>query len=130
MARRSSCIRFVVSKVDRASHEPTGIFLAGARLRDSGELHPEVEDHLRGLIQWFNKHLDRPERFTRSRRPHRAPKAISWFKSSARAHISKAREIVAVLESHGIPVTTLIIENPGYVAYEDEYQTVAIPFSD
>jgi hypothetical protein len=130
MPRHSSFIRFVVSQVHRGSQKPMGIFFAGATLRDSGELHPEVEDHLERLIAWFNRHLDRPERFTRSRRPHRAPKAISWFKSSAREHISKAREIVAVLESYDVPVTTLVVENPGYIAYEDEYQAVAIPFAD
>ena len=38
--------------------------------------------------------------------------------------------LVRILREHGITVTKITTDNPGYVAYEDEYQVVAIPVAD
>jgi len=40
------------------------------------------------------------------------------------------RELVTILETHGVPVRMLKAQRVGYVVYEDEYQEVAKPFSD
>jgi hypothetical protein len=65
-------------------------------------------------------------RFVHSRKT----KAISWFKDSGVEHIAKLRDIIAILENHGITVRIITTDRPGYVVYEDEHQIVVEPFSD
>ena len=48
----------------------------------------------------------------------------------ATEHLSRVRELVAILENYGAPVRTLKAKRVGYVVYEDEYQIVAEPFAD
>jgi hypothetical protein len=40
------------------------------------------------------------------------------------------REIVGILDAHGISVEVLHTARPGYVVYEDKYQVAAEPFSE
>jgi hypothetical protein len=58
------------------------------------------------------------------------PVAISWFKPGAREHISKMRELAALLQAHGLAVQQVHTTRPGYVVYEDEFQVTAIPFAE
>jgi hypothetical protein len=60
----------------------------------------------------------------------RGYKAISWFKDTAKEHLARARELVAILENHGLVVTMLKAERVGYVVYEDDFQIVAEPFAE
>jgi len=101
-------------------------------LRDEGKLLPYEEAHLRTLTEWFAIHLAEPTRFTAAKPPHYRKKnrAISWFKDTAHEHIGRVREIVALLETHGVSVQMLKTDRVGYVVYEDEHQIVAEPFSD
>ena len=125
-------IRFVVAEVHGVSRKELGVFHAILRLREEGRLQAH-EVHLHDSTrQWFNDNLEKPTRFTASKPPHyRKPnKAISWFKDSASAHIAHMRDLVAVLENHGVPVEMLKTDRVGYVVYEDEFQVVAEPFSD
>ena len=55
---------------------------------------------------------------------------MSWFKASAKEHISKAFELKSVLEENGYAIEVLKESRLGYVVYEDDYQVVAEPFSD
>jgi hypothetical protein len=56
--------------------------------------------------------------------------AISWFKDTAHEHLARVRELVVILEHHGVPVRMLKADRVGYVVYEDEFQIVAQPFAD
>jgi hypothetical protein len=58
--------------------------------------------------------------------PH--PEAVSWFKSRAKEHVEKVRELAALLEHHGIPTRMIQTDLPGYIVYEDDYQVAAVPF--
>lgn len=51
--------------------------------------------------------------------------ALSWFKPTAREHISNMRALAAILDAHGITVDVLREQRPGYIVYEDEHQVVA-----
>jgi hypothetical protein len=123
-------IRFVVGDIHEDSQRETGVFQAVYRLIEQRQLPDHEQARLEALLDWFRKHLDAPLRFNRSRRPGRRNKAISWFKPTALEHIRNMREIVGILEDHGIQVRTIKIARPGYVVYEDEYQVAAEPFSD
>ena len=125
-------LRFVVAQVDEDSGRELGVFQAAYNLRDDGKLYPYEEPQLDELRQWFNTHLQGPTRFTASKPPYYRKKstAISWFKDSAQEHIARVREIVAILENHGVRVRMIRADRVGYVVYEDEHQIVAEPFSD
>jgi hypothetical protein len=124
-------LRFVVPEIDRASQRPLGVFHAIGNLRDWGWLGPYEEEQAELLREWFSQNLLKPPRFTASKPPYyrKQPKAISWFKDSAKEHITRARSMAAIIENHGIPVTMLKTVRVGYVVYEDEHQIVAEPFA-
>ena len=127
-----SYLRFVVADLDVNSGKELGVFHAVLRLRERGKLHAYEEKLHDSTRQWFNENLEKPTRFTASKPPHyRKPnKAISWFKDTAIEHISHIRDLVGVLENHGVAVKTLKTDRVGYVVYEDEFQIVAEPFGD
>ena len=99
-------VRFVVGERDSDSGHELGVFHAARDLQDAGRLYPYEEAHLDELRRWFSEHLEKPERFTTSKRPYhrKANRAISWFKDTAHEHIARIREMVAILESHGVHV--------------------------
>jgi hypothetical protein len=71
-------------------------------------------------------------RFTAAKAPfcRKKNRALSWFKDTAIDHIAQIRELVAILEDHGVHVQTFKVKRVGYVVYEDDYQIVAEPFAD
>jgi len=99
-------------------------------LLDRGDVPANVCAEVIDAILWFRSHLRKPRRLNRSRRPHAKNKAICWFKPSAVEHIAKAREIVRVLQDHGVHVRMIKTDNPGYIVYQDDYQIAAEPFAD
>jgi len=125
-------LRFVVAQIDEDSERALGVFHAVRYLRDAGELHPFEEEQHDMVRWWFNENLERPTRFTAAKAPfyRKRNRALSWFKDTAAEHLAYMRELVAILENHGIHVRTLKVKRVGYVVYEDEYQLVAEPFAD
>jgi hypothetical protein len=125
-------LRFVVADIDEDSERNLGVFHAVGNLRREGKLYAYEEELHDSIRQWFNENLERPTRFTASKPPfyRKKSKALSWFKDSAQEHLSRVRELVAILQDHGVPVRVLKADRVGYVVYEDEYQIVAEPFAD
>lgn len=84
------------------------------------------------MRDWFDENLKKPDRFTASKPPfyRKQSKAISWFKDTAKDHIERIRQMIEILERHGIVIHTYRAERVGYIVYEDEFQIVAEPFSD
>jgi len=124
-------LRFVVAHIDRDSGRELGVFHVVRNLRDWGRLSRGAEARHDVIRKWFNDNLEKPTRFTAAKPPYyrKQARAISWFKDSAREHISRVRELVAILEHHGISVRMLKTDRVGYIVYEDEYQIVAEPFA-
>ena len=108
------------------------MFHAVHRLLDEGILYEHELVVVRETLDWFDKNLKEPNRFTKSKRPFSGKKrrAISWFRSSASAHLARIRELIAVLENHQVMVRIIKTTRPGYVVYEDEFQVVSEPFRD
>lgn len=125
-------LRFVVADIHEASGRGLGVFHAICDLRDGGKLSRDEEQQYHSVEQWFDKNLPKPTRFTAAKPPfyRKKNKAISWFKDGAHEHLAKIRELVAILEHHGVSVRMLNASRVGYVVYEDEYQVVAEPFAD
>ena len=124
-------LRFVVADIDEDSDSELGIFHAMRNLRESGALSDHEAGHHDLIREWFNRHLEKPSRFTTAKPPfyRKKNRAISWFKDTAHEHIARARSLVAILESHDVSVQMLRTDRVGYVVYEDEYQVVAEPFA-
>ena len=125
-------VRFVTAEVHHESHEELGVFQAAFRLRNNNMLSEEEGAIFQEIRDWFNENLDEPTRFTSAKPPfyRKRQNGISWLKDSARKHIGKIREIVALLERHDVPVRMIKSARPGYIVYEDEFQIVAVPFAD
>ena len=134
MARKpAKFLRFVLQETDPDSGFATGPFLVASILRD----HPETPDYhhqaIKEIIDWFNIHLEAPDRFNRTNSKgywRRAAKGISWLKADATQHIEKMREMAAILEQYDHFVDQLETDRPGYIVYEDTHQVVAEPFAD
>jgi hypothetical protein len=125
-------LRFVTTELHRESHQEIGVFQTAYRLRDKGSLSQSEELLLKEISGWFNANLGKPKRFTSAKSPYyrKRQSGISWFKDSAREHVSKMREMVAMLEHHDVPIRMIKTTRPGYVVYDDEFQFVAAPFAD
>jgi hypothetical protein len=126
----TNLIRFVTG--DR--HPPygyrTGVFKAAYTLWRRDVLARPKQDELRTLLDWFNDHLAKPARLTRSQHPRAKNTAVSWVRASAHEHIAQLRRLVTLVEAGGIEVDELQTKRPGYVVYEDDQQVVALPFAD
>src|SRR5262245_1646342 len=118
-------VRFVTDWIDRDSCEAAGLFEAVKWAKRHGYLTEADRDRLGDLLVWFGLHLPVPPRFNRSRRPHPKNKAISWFKGAARRHITRAREMVAIISGSGCPMYEVKTRRPGYIVYEDRFQVIA-----
>jgi hypothetical protein len=117
-------IRFVSGDVDADLHVEKGLFCAAYRLKYTYDL-PEYElERLMDLFGWFNLNLSSPFEF-RLRKYWRSRRAICWFKSSAREHLAKAREMAALLETNGVYIRTVKSEKIGYRLYENDVQVFA-----
>ena len=121
-------IRFVVTERDSRSDQPKGIFTALYALDRRGELQPHERTWFEDAEAWFNRHLRRPERLAWSSRSNAPERAITWLKMSATEHVSRMRELVALLEHKDVMVEEVRTDKPGYVVYEDEHQVAAMPF--
>jgi hypothetical protein len=112
------------------SRVEAGVFVAAYDLYYNSRLPDYETEQLRALFDWFNLNLERPARFSRSRRYGGAGRAVCWFKPTANAHLSKIHEMIFILENNGVLIRMIKANKVGYVVYEDEHQIVAEPFSD
>ena len=119
-------IRFVSGEIDECSHVSEGLFGAVLRLHD-GLPRYEVEA-IEELMGWFDSHLRSP--FDYLPDLPRYEHAICWFKPTAREHLAKAWELVAILERNDILIWTIRTPRAGRVYYEDEVQVFAHPYPE
>jgi hypothetical protein len=123
-------VRFVIAGVDADSGRRPGLLQAIFDLEDKDELLPHEQQHFDRICAWFDRELEIPDSLARSSKPHAKKVAISWFKDSAREHIAKMYELVAILDAHGVHTEVLRTERPGYIVYEDDFQVAAEPFNE
>jgi hypothetical protein len=75
-------------------------------LRDAEKLHVHEEEHHDSVRWGFHENLEKPTHFTASKPPfyRKKSRAISRFKDNATEHLARVRELVAILETQGVPV--------------------------
>ena len=93
-------------------------------------LYDYEEERIKDILKWIDQNLDKPTSFSRSSKPRVFNTAISWYKDTAKEHITYMRELATILEGHGISIEVLQTEKPGYIVYEDNYQITADPFTE
>lgn len=114
-------LRFATKRIDEDSRKPQGVFVAAYSLLDSGDLSSDEWKQVRGILDWFKKHLPPPpDSFSTSR-------AIFWFKSSAHESIGQIWELVHLLRQHGHYVEIHKCRRLGNICYEDKLQVAAYP---
>jgi hypothetical protein len=125
-------LRFAIARKDEESGRGVGIFHAARDLREDGDVEPWEASRLEEIRDWFNRHLERPDRFSSSKNAYygKPSRGIAWFKDTATEHIENIREMISILERHGVIVNTFCTARIGYVVYEDDFQVVAEPFTD
>ena len=121
-------IRFCSGEIDTQSHVPSGLFCAASELRWSDSLPQHEFDLLTELKCWFNEHLASP--FDYLPRGKSFERAVCWFKPTAHEHLTRAWELVAILERNDILIWTIKASRVGYVHYEDRVQVFARPYDD
>jgi hypothetical protein len=125
-------IRFVLQRRDQGSGISEGLFGLAYELRDSALVEPTDRELLADILEWFDRNLDTPDRFNRTRSKgfyRRKARGIAWFKDSATEHLARMPGITEILEQYGHPVVMLSEARIGYVVYEDSFQVIAEPFS-
>lgn len=120
-------IKFIALLFDDDNQE-TGFLTAAHHLFDEGILEQNTHDELGLKLDWIEKNLPKRPNFPQDQDILISP--MSWLKQSAAEHISMMQSIQEVLEENDILVEVLEVEHPGKIIYEDEWQIVAIPFTE
>lgn len=121
-------IRFTTQfKNDNGNYE-TGVFQAAAFLRKSSELYEYDLKRLEDIKDWFNDNLEKPTKFSKSKRKNAENISLSWYKNSATDYIQRMYEMKVILEKYDIIVEVVKRDNPGTIIYEDDIQVSALPF--
>lgn len=116
-------LRFTLLVEDTDSGRKRGVLIAAHELRDSDKLSADEHGVLQDALRWFNQNLHVPPclKLPENRR------ALSWFKSDAKAPLSRMWALVEILKAHGLQVELHKTRTPGRVIYEDGWQVVAKP---
>ncbi len=122
-------IRFVTVQLDADTDAPSGVFAAAYRLLRDETTPDYLRLEIRSTLDWFVKNLPIPDRFCRSRKPHREDNGICWFKTDAADSMTHVRYLVHLVSECDVVVRELTTDKPGYTIYEDESQLVAQPFA-
>ena len=122
-------IRFVTDQYDPNTGQPMGIFAAAYWLLENDRIPDYSRAEIRKTLDWFKTNLPIPDRFVRSRKPHRRDNGVCWFKTHASECMRHVRYLALLVSEHDIAVRELLTDTPGYMIYEDDAQVVTQPFS-
>lgn len=114
-------IRFIVGSESDSPRAHSGLFTELQYLKNENQLQPYQENLVKETFDFFNDNLPVPA----YSKKNWGLDAISWFKDDALEFIDKTRDLVSILEENGFQVRTLVIEQPGMILYEDEFQIVS-----
>jgi hypothetical protein len=119
-------LRFVVGSESDNAFLLDGVFtVANNGLLDAGKLDRHEKVVLRSAFDWFNENVPVPPYKEKLRHAEWSTDAVSWFRDEAQEAILRLRDVVALLEEHGIRVRMFRTDDPGRIVYSDRYQIVA-----
>ena len=121
-------IRFTTLRRDEAARTACGVFQAAL---DVWYERPDLSGcwqvrEIRRELNWFNTHLNAPERMW-YRPDNRAGRSgVCWFKPTATIHVRRARYMAWLLSDLGIATEELKSLRPGQIIWQDRHQLVSI----
>ena len=121
-------MRFVTNQTDSITGLPRGVFAAAYDITRDEANPAYIRSEICSTLDWFVENLPVPERFRRSRKPHREDKGLCWFKTDAGECIKRVRYLAYLVAECDVNVRELTTTEPGYTIYEDHSQLVAEPF--
>lgn len=121
-------IRFVINEFCHESNQRLGLFHAVRYMKDDNKFLDYELELAELTMEWFNNHLESPLDYLNAQKFRKSDIFISWFKISAKEHISMVREFVVLLESKGVVVEQIRTDRPGKIVYSDDYQVFAKPY--
>lgn len=123
-------IRFITQFRNEKDQIETGMFSAAEFLRVGDLLFEYDKKNLEQIIKWFSLNLKKPDRLSNSTRKNPANVSLSWFKSSATAHLNQMHALKEILERYEMRVDIIKRTRPGYIVYEDDHQVSTIPYRE
>ncbi|MFK7945467.1 MAG: hypothetical protein AB8B85_21515 [Paracoccaceae bacterium] len=124
-------IRFVTSELDEWSGAEIGFFQPAIAVKyEKVPADDWIRTEITDQVDWFNEHLDAPEKLDRSAGLRGRVYGICWFRPEAVEAVSRARYMAWLLTEAGIPVLDLKRRDPGEIIWRDLMQVVAKPPRD
>ena len=127
-------LRFVSQTRVGGTSSRAGLIATAYDFRRNGIITSQECESLTDVLEWFERNLPVPPRFSRSKSKgfyrRDVTYGLSWFKPDAGQAVRKAFELAGILERNHLPIDLLKTRCVGYVIYEDRFQVVAEPFSD
>lgn len=123
-------LRFTTHILDEKTGLMKGVFSILNDLYDSNELQDYEQKTIKEVVNWFNKNLPVPDKFSKKRNSyHSTKRGIAWFKDTALEIIENMYELKSLLEQHNFEILVIKTERVGYIIYEDDFQIIAEPFN-
>ncbi len=122
-------IRFETEQIDLRSGKPIGIFTLAYNLLRDNDFTPSQKQAIRDLMDYFEKELPVPNKFTTKKNNARGPNkpGTSWLHSEEREMVSHFWLLKSALEEHGYNIHVRIqARHPGKIIYSDRYQVVVV----
>ncbi|MEO0568456.1 MAG: hypothetical protein AAF066_12040 [Pseudomonadota bacterium] len=121
-------IRFITPKQDQWSRVETGIFQCGLDLwYEDTDTSCLITKAIRSELEWFNEHLDCPDRFFYRVGKKAERSGVCWFKDESGEHVRRARNMAQLLAKLGAETRQIRCEYPGTILWQDSHQVVALP---
>jgi len=122
-------LRFTTQFINPHGELQTGVFMALKYLREDYALtNDEDIVKLKSITAWFDKNLEKPDRFSNGTSKHNANISLSWFKNTASKHLKVMQCFIEIAKQNNIVIERIVSKKPGYIVFEDEYQVSAVPF--
>jgi len=108
-----------------------GVFVLVNGLARNGLLTAEQERFRRTHNDWYDAAYTNPAHVDPAvYDPEVHPRAVAWFKPSARRLIERIDGYLAILTAHRVPWQRAESFDPGRAVYEDADQIVVVPYGD
>ena len=81
---------------------------------------------MRRVLDWFNRHLDAPDRLDYRAGRHSWLEGYCWFRDGATAHVRQGRYLAFLVEDLGHPIVERRSRDPGRILWSDAAQVVVL----
>ena len=113
-------IRYIVHQKVGKSRQPVGLFAAGYRLLQDGDMDEADYQRLAELLKWFEDKLPVPPK-------HLIPEDARFWYSEAGPFSERMWELAHLLGEYGYTAELITATFVGRIVYQDEYQLAATP---